>query len=52
VEGLQWVSMWDERGSITLLGTEPCRTYRNGTEPVPLAYYGGPPDPNARCPWE
>ncbi|KAF8189062.1 hypothetical protein BJ912DRAFT_1106251 [Pholiota molesta] len=51
VEDLQWVSMWDERGTITLLGTEPHRSYRNGTDPVPLAYYGGPPDPNKPFPW-
>jgi hypothetical protein len=51
VEDLQWVSMWDERGTITLLGTEPRRSYRNGTDPVPLAYYGGPPDPNKPFPW-
>ncbi|KAF8172494.1 hypothetical protein BJ912DRAFT_101563 [Pholiota molesta] len=50
VEGLQWVSKWDERGTITLNGTEPSRSYRTGTAPVPLAYYGGPPDPNKPLP--
>jgi hypothetical protein len=52
VEGLQWVSMWDERGTITLSGTEPRRSYLDGTEPVPLAHYGGPPDPNKPFSWK
>ncbi|KAF8172491.1 hypothetical protein BJ912DRAFT_1148139 [Pholiota molesta] len=42
VKGLQWVSTWDEGGSITLNGTQPCRSYPDGMGPVPISFYGGP----------
>ncbi|KAF8172499.1 hypothetical protein BJ912DRAFT_932377 [Pholiota molesta] len=46
VEGLQWVSMWDEGGSITLDGTKPRRSYPEGMDPVPISYYGNPFETN------
>ncbi|KAF8182522.1 hypothetical protein BJ912DRAFT_978103 [Pholiota molesta] len=41
-EGLQWVSTWDEGGSITLDGTKPRRSYPEGMDPVPISFYGNP----------